>query len=141
MNQDLARIVRLKTMAEAAAQPTDKATPTELVEMAAVYVRLRWQARQLVERAGWSVEEFDAEMPSLDEADVRNAQEMHSRSRMSASAAMNAVALGGRARVLLAQLAAWAQGYQQTFELEAQIEANAAAKMEAAKRGRPGFTP
>jgi hypothetical protein len=50
-----------------------------------------------------------------------------------------AVSRGQRARVLLGQLAAWAAGFQETFELEARLETDARVKAEESRRQPPGF--
>jgi hypothetical protein len=136
VNTDLAAIVRIKRMAEAAASPAaDGRRPTtvEAVEMAAAYERLQRQARDLTQRAGWSVDEFDAEMPELsDEPSVapsRSGTGLHPDLRR-----------GLRAKVLLGQLSAWAAGYQEVFELDARLDAEARAKVEQSRRGPTGFT-
>jgi hypothetical protein len=116
-------------MAEAAAGSTRESAPMlgEAKEIAAAYVRLRAQARALTERAGWSVEDFDAELPELVDDDQRR------------EGTTNEMRLALRGRVLLGQLAAWAAGYQETFEIEARLEADARAKAEQTRRGPAGF--
>ena len=58
---------------------------------------------------------------------------------LSGDRAYDTVSAGLRARVLLGQLAGWAQGHQEAFELEAQMKANAESKAAASKRGTTGF--
>ena len=114
----------------------------EAEEISKVYERLRVEARKVHIRAGWGTEdEFDSEMPPLGQ-DLEPG--LSPIAAISASATSHrAVRVGLRARVLLGQLAAWAGGHQETFEIEAQFEANAAAQAAAAvAAARPpmGFT-
>jgi len=139
---DLREIIRIKSMAEAAADtgPRDAYPyPEQGGEMARAYERLREQARALHERAGWGTESFDAEVPALDlpAPDLRGAERQMG--RFAGNLPHEAVSAGVAAKVLLRQLAAWAAGHQETFEVEERMKANAAAKLEAAKRGGVGF--
>jgi hypothetical protein len=112
---DLRDIIRIKAMAEAAAtalppHPRDAQSD----EVAATFVRLRAQALALHKRAGWGDEDaFALEIPVL-------------------AGYPAPIQRGDRARVLLGQLAAWAAGYQEAFEVEEQMKANAAARAAAA---------
>jgi hypothetical protein len=65
LSNDLRVVTRLKEMAKAGANVAEYPSQSESEEMINAYRRLREEARKLVERAGWSVEEFDDEMPDL----------------------------------------------------------------------------
>ena len=126
-NPNLRSVIRIKTMARAAIPDTETVHSDTAWEMAKAYERLREEARKLSENAGWdSGDEFDAEMPPIRFPEVPG----------------NARPLGRRARVLLGQLAGWAEGHQEAFELEARFKADAEAKQRAAaeaQRPTPGF--
>jgi hypothetical protein len=145
-SQNLRAVIRLKTMAHAAAEAGDANTPDVGGELAATYERLRLEAMALAERAGWNTDDsFDRELPPL--GNVVSSRRLP-RGMASQQGMVNALAKGQRARVLLGQLAAWAEGYQEVFELEERFKADAEAKREAeAKKAKdagkrpPGFTP
>jgi hypothetical protein len=139
---NLRTVIRIKTMAQAAAAVSDQPGPEEGAEMAAAYERLRNEARKLNSSAGWGDDtSFDAEVPPIDATPIRDAPEVD-RMRMGSNAAFQAAAAGRRARVLLGQLAAWAAGHQETFELEESLKARAAAAAAEAKpRPQTGFGP
>jgi hypothetical protein len=123
-------------MAEAAADIDDKPEAAAIEAMEA-YTRLWEQARKLNERAGWDAEEFDQEVPFAEFADAPSVEDH--RARAYRLRALN----GPRAVFLLRQLAAWAAGYVEVFEIEARLKADAQAKAEAAasRRGPAGFNP
>jgi hypothetical protein len=129
VNPSLAAVVRIKRMADAAAGMGPRITTEQAAEAAAIYERLRAQARTLTDSAGWSVDEFDAELPELAPLHVPPGHERgyHEHGR------------GLRALVLLGQLSAWAAGYQEVFELEARLDAEARAQVVEARRRSPGF--
>lgn len=56
--------------AEAGREPEGYSPPAAGYEAAAAYLRLREEARLLNERAGWSVEEFDRDVPEPDLGDL-----------------------------------------------------------------------
>ena len=117
-SSDLRTIIRIKHMAEAAANVSDKPGPEEGVEMAAAYDRLRAEAREVFDRAGWGdAEKFDSELPQLNRVSVKRESITYS-ADASGAEAYEAAASGRRARVLLLQLAAWAAGHQETSEVE-----------------------
>jgi hypothetical protein len=68
---DLRAVLRIKQMAaEAGRDPTGPGLPSVNYEAAAACVRLREEARLLNERAGWSAEEFDRDVPYLEVSDL-----------------------------------------------------------------------
>jgi hypothetical protein len=139
---DLRNIIRIKRRAEVAAatgHADDYPNPEEGREMAVAYERLRKEARGINERAGWGSDGFDEELPPLvpekDGPPLGVHFDDHDQS-------WDAMERGTQARFRLRQLAAWAAGHQEAFEVEGQMRANAAAKMDAAKRETrqpPGF--
>jgi hypothetical protein len=136
LSADLRSVVRIKNMAETAAAIDDK-SETAAIEAMRAYGRLREQARQLNERAGWDSDEFDQEVPVGDFEEAPPVEDPRARSYR--VRAVN----GARATFLLRQLAAWAAGYVEVFEIEARLKAEADAKVQAAasKRGPAGFNP
>ena len=143
MNADLAAVLRIKRMAEAAAAPAAggrSPTAAEAVEMVAAYERLRQQARELTRRAGWSVDDFDAELPALSDAEPVARANRATSMAAGGVTAFQAVSRGLRVSVLLGLLSAWAAGYQEVFELDGRFEADAKVKAEQARRGPTGFT-
>jgi hypothetical protein len=134
---DLRVIVRIKHMAEAAAAADIDKSEAAAIEAMDAYTRLREQARKLNERAGWDAEEFDQEVPFAEFEDAPPVEDP--RTRAYRLRALN----GPRAVFLLRQLAAWAAGYAEVFEIEARLKADAAAKAQAAasRRGPTGFSP
>jgi hypothetical protein len=136
---DLRSVIRVKTMADAAASAVTTNHPSvpQGIELVGAYDRLRAQAQKLNTRAGWGTDdEFDEELPPLEAVD---AAAMHASPRIGASP--YAVTLGSQAQLRLRLLSAWAAGHQEAFELEEQMKANAEAKIEAAIQGsrRTGF--
>jgi hypothetical protein len=122
---DLHAIVRIKTMAQAAAMPPERPSIDASIQVVGAYERLREDARGIYERAGWgSAEDFDRELPPL-EANMAGGRAI--------------VGAGDQARVLLGQLAAWAAGHQEAFEIEERMRATAEAK--ARESGKFGFSP
>jgi hypothetical protein len=141
---DLRTVIRIKNMATAAATVAGERTPTapEGDEIGNAYERLRKQAQAVNLAAGWGTnEEFDEELPPLVLEQAR-ASGIVGSATSSARDSNAQVRRGLRGRVLLGQLAAWAAGHQEAFEVEEQMKANAEAKLaaatEAAKQ-RPGF--
>lgn len=133
---DLRAIIRIKTMAQAAARIAEQPGPYEGEEMATAYGRLRRDARGLSERAGWgSGDDFDAELPPLPDPSPPAHWGMDTEGWMDGLW----VEAGQRARVLLRQLAAWAAGHQEAFEVEEQLKANAATRAAASRRRPAGF--
>jgi hypothetical protein len=123
-SQDLRAVIRIKSMARAAADVREFKRSETGAELAAAYERLRQEARSLHERAGWGDgNSFDRELPPLH-------PDIATTSPMSA---------GRRALVLLGQLAAWAEGYQEVFEIEAGLRAQAEAKIKTASKQPTGF--
>jgi hypothetical protein len=110
--------------------------PDEAHEITGVYERLREQARDLNSRAWPEDQTFDRDVPPLTStASLRRLPRTMSRSQP----LIDAVASGQRASILAGQLAAWAEGHQEAFELEAKlkIEAEAKAKVAAAEAAKP----
>lgn len=135
---ELRSVIRLRTMAEAAANVAEQPGPNEGLEMARAYTRLRDEAAALCARAGWGTEEdFARELPPLNWPPP--GEMFNIRGKLTAQQAYDAVGAGQRARVLLGQLAAWAMGHQEAFAIEEQMRANAAAAGEARERRPPGF--
>jgi hypothetical protein len=122
---DLRAILRIKHMATEAGREPERgyAPPSASYEMAAAYIRLREEARLLNERAGWSAEEFDRDVPEPDFGDLPRPDDESDR----ASYELVSVA-GPRARLLLRLLAAWAAGHAVAFEIEARLKADAEAR-------------
>jgi hypothetical protein len=146
---DLRSIIRIKSMADAAAGTTDPnhwPMQQEGEELVGAYQRLRAEARAISMRAGWSEtgEEFDAEMPPLEGvSDPGPPLGVHF-DDYSPDPSVDPASQGVHARFRLRQLSAWAAGHQEAFELEAQMEANArvkAAEAVAAARAPLGFGP
>lgn len=110
-------------------------------ELVSAYERIRGEAKALATRAGWNHDDsFDQEVPPLVPQHV------------SATHAVTApfggpkqyqdVVSGRRANVLLGQLAAWAEGHQETFDIEARLKADAEAKRAAeAEKARTAAKP
>jgi hypothetical protein len=141
LNPDLAASLRIQNMAERAASDVAGDTPpySAAYEAAQAYIRLRAEGRSLAERALWSVEAFDSELPEPDFGELDDPSEpMHPR-----NAALDGMRVGPRARVLLNQLAGWAAGNVEAFKIEAGLKADADAKVaaEQGKRGPAGFAP
>lgn len=136
---DLRTIVRIKHMAEAAARVAEQPGPEEGHEMAAAYERLRAEAFELYRRAGWGDDEetFARQVPVLEAESLK--VRGPGRVLSDASLAYEAAAGGHRARVLLSQLAAWAAGHQETFEVEERLKADAAARAAQGSKGAAGF--
>src|SRR4051794_3309662 len=114
---DLRAVIRIKTMARAAISDSATPGPDEGEEMANAYERLRAEAQALNQRAGWgSADDFNRELPPIERTSPTPPQ-----SRVAAYAAANVnfhrAAAGRRARVLLGQLAGWAEGHQEAFEI------------------------
>ena len=122
-------------MAETAAN-IDR-SEAQAIEAVEAYRRLREQARRLNERAGWDADEFDQEVPAADFAEAKRGEDARARDHRHTNRN------GPRAQFLLRQLAAWATGYAEAFEIETRLEAEAEAKLRAAepKRGPAGFNP
>jgi len=97
--------------------------------MADAYERLRKEPRDISERAGWGADSFDNELPSLGGPEDGPSSSVHFDDH---DESWDAVERGTKARFRLRQLSAWAAGHQETFELEEQMKANAAAKLAAA---------
>jgi hypothetical protein len=139
LDPDLATSLRIQNMAEVAASDVAVEAPaySAAYEAAQAYIRLRAEARSLAQRALWSVDAFDRELPEADFGDLGDpSAPMHPR-----NAAMEGIRVGPRARVLLNQLAGWAAGNVEAFRIEAALRADAEAKAaaEQAKRGPAGF--
>ena len=133
-NANLRSVLRIKTMARAASAGTSELFSAETGwEMAAAYERLRQEARKLNDRAGWgNGDEFDQELPPLDSDPAAVARLLGS-----PPTAHQNISRGRRARVLLGQLEAWAEGHQEAFELEARFKADAEAKRQAPAGAKP----
>lgn len=124
-------MVRIKNMAREAADIEVKWSYVG-AEVTRAYERLRQDAKALATRAGWNDDDsFEHEVPELKPVDRGS----HNPS----------VVTGNQAKVLLGQLAAWAEGHQETFEIEARLRADAEARRaaeeeraRAAARQRPG---
>lgn len=136
-NLNLRAVLRIKTMARAAISPTEAFSGPTGEEMAAAYERVRLEARNLNKRAGWGDDEdFDRELPPLRDSTPQTTN----LAQRIGSTDHGDIEGGRRARVLLGQLAAWAEGHQEAFELEARLQADAEAKLRAqAPKNRPGF--
>jgi hypothetical protein len=135
-------------MAAAAADIGDPPMPAAAEEAAAAYHRLRSEARVLVERAQWSTDDFDAELPEGDfqvqtGTTVVFDEERFGRYEDKSLTFRLVSVIGPRARFLLRQLEAWAAGYQEVFEIDARLKAEAQAKVatQSTKRGPAGFNP
>lgn len=125
---DLRTVLRIKSMAKAAADVPEgrRISPERGDEMGAAYDRLRTEARALHVRAGWgAAEDFDAMLPPIVGGRVGR------RAITEQPAPVDAVARGERARVLLGQLAGWAEGHQEAFQVEEQMKTTAAARVAA----------
>jgi hypothetical protein len=116
---------RLKESVKAALGEDNMYGAPELVE---VYGRLREQARELNERAGWSTEDFEKEMPT---GPSGGRQGGGPRALLDRNA---------RIRMLLGQLGAWAEGNVQVFEFERKLEIEAKAKAAASQKPPVGFS-
>jgi hypothetical protein len=138
---DLGAVVRIKTMARSAMGSGDPTSPEAGQEMAAAYERLRGEAFALFQRAGWGDRDaFDRELPPLDPDRPRARATRAMAMAVGGHDAFQHLADGRRARVLLGQLAGWAEGHQEAFEIEARIKTTAEAKAKAAPaRQPPGF--
>lgn len=141
---ELRAVIRVKTMAAAAAATADYPTAEQGDEMARAYERLRREASAINERAGWgSAETFDEALPPITSGALINANISYARVGENVASmiargrnpAVEAVARGARARVLLGQLSAWAAGHQEAFEIEERLRAHAAAEI-AARSGQ-----
>jgi hypothetical protein len=101
------------------------AAPDEAHEITGAYERLRERAQDLNARAWPENQTFDRDVPPLTStASLRRLP----RGMSGAQPLVDAVASGQRASILAGQLAAWAQGHQEAFELEARLEVEAEAK-------------
>jgi hypothetical protein len=124
VNADLHAVVGITTMARALAG-YGQLDPDTAFEIVAAYERVRQDARALNVRAWPDDGSFDRDVPALTAtASVRRLPHTMS----SAQASVDAVAAGSRAVVLAAQLASWAEGHQEAFEIEARLTAAAEAK-------------
>jgi hypothetical protein len=133
---DLRAVIRIKNMAQAAASGSDQPGPEEGLEMAAAYERLRAEARALNRRAGWGEgEEFDKDLPPINTS-MGNSGPVYT---WLAGDPDQQVTIGRRARVLLGQLAAWAAGNQEAFEIEERLKADAATRAARRTKDPPGF--
>jgi hypothetical protein len=131
VSPNLSAVLRIKSMARAAAASGDANTPDVGRELAAAYERLRLEAKGLADRAGWNDDDsFDRELPTIGAAP---ALRQLPRAMVGQQGMVDALAAGQRARVMLGQLAAWAEGYQEAFELEERFRADAEAKLKAAQ--------
>lgn len=137
-NPNLHAVITIKRQArELAARPAT--APDEAHEITIAYERLREQARDLNARAWPEDQSFDRNMPPLTSTTSLNRLP---RGMSSSQPLVDAVASGQRASILAGQLAAWAEGHQEAFELEARLKAEAEAKVkvvaaEAAEAAKP----
>jgi hypothetical protein len=132
---DLHEVIVVKSMATALAASADPG-PDEALEIVAGYERARQRAKMLNDRA-WPGSSFDAEVPPSTPA-----QSVHRlpRGMEGHQAITDAQARGKRAMVLSRQLAAWAEGHQEAFEIEARLAADVAAKAKQQQsKGNVGF--
>jgi hypothetical protein len=127
MNQNLHAVTKIRSMAESLAKRTG-VVADEGCELAAAYERLRQQAKELNERAWPDDTSFDNDVPPL--ADRKSVRTLP-RGMSNAQASVDALATGQRAVLLAGQLAAWAQGHQDAFEIEARLETEAKARVQA----------
>lgn len=99
-------------------------------ELMKAFERIRQDAKALATRAGWNDDDsFEQEVPPLVPGRVPTTHRVAA--PFGGPEAYQLVASGRRAKVRLGQLAAWAQGHQETFEIEARLKANAEAKLAA----------
>jgi hypothetical protein len=133
VNANLHAVLRIKQQARELATHSG-AGPDEAQEITAAYERLREQARDLNARAWPDDQSFDRDMPALTST---GALARLPRALSSSQPQFDAVASGQRALVLARQLAAWAEGHQEAFELEAKLEADAKARAAAGKTTKP----
>jgi len=149
VTSDLRSVLRLKAMARTAAESGGDVgsypTEADAIELIAAYVRLRDEASKIHERAGWGIpEEFAADLPPLDGFAPTGIAPRYLLQPDPTPALINqTIERGVQARFRLLQLAAWAEGHQEAFEIEEQMRANAVAKVAAAERApRPpvGFS-
>jgi hypothetical protein len=118
--------VRIKTMAREAAA-VDVTTVEIGDEMVKAYDRIRQEAKALADRAGWNDDgSFDREVPSL--APEHVSARHQETAPFGGPEQYQVVVSGRRAKVLLGLLAAWAEGNQEAFEIEARLKANAEVK-------------
>lgn len=117
-------------MADSLAQQRDVAAD-EGYELAAAYERLRQQAKELNARAWLDDTCFGHDVPPL--ADRKSVRTLP-RGMSNAQASVDALATQQRAVLLAAQLAGWAKGHQEAFEVEARLEADAKVKVETQAR-------
>ena len=107
-------------------------------EIAAAYERVRQKAKALHDRS-WPEDEqaFDLEVPPLV---VSSASYRLPRGMQGHQALIDQRARGDRAIVLAGQLAAWAEGHKEGFEVEARLEAEARVRAsEKSDKGAVGF--
>lgn len=141
-NQSLHDVMTIRAMAEAVARRTS-VSPTEGDALADAYERARTRAKRMFERA-WpdDADTFDDELPPV--SAFKSSGRRLPLGMQSQQPLIEAVARGEQAVVYASQLAAWALGHQEAFELEARLEvdakAKAAAAREASKKGPTGFS-
>jgi hypothetical protein len=140
VNGNLRAVVRIKTMAREAAGVD--VTAVEIGdEMVKAYERIRQEAKALADRAGWNDDgSFDREVPPLV---AEHVSARHQETAPYGGTEQYQVFVSGRrAKVLLGLLAAWAEGNQETFEIEARLKANAEAKRAAeAEKAKAAVKP
>lgn len=138
VNPNLHAVMTIKRQARELAART-AAAPDEAHEITAAYQRLREQAQDLNARAWPEDQSFVRDVPPL--TSMTSLRRLP-RTMSGSQPLVDAVASGQRASILAGQLAAWAEGHQEAFELEARLEAEAEAKVkvvaaEAAETAKP----
>ena len=108
--------------ATSATDPNDRLAALALAE---TYNRIRGEARRLNERAGWSVEDFERELPVIQ---IPPELQGH----ISMDTMKQLAKLGAQARLGLSQLSGWAEGNVEAFKIE---EAYRAEKIKPKKTG------
>jgi hypothetical protein len=118
---DLRSILRIKNMAANAASATRPDDPYAAPALAETYNRLREEARRLNERAGWSAEDFERELPTIEVTEsVTGHVDIARQQRL--------LGLAREARIALGQLSGWAEGYEQAFVIEESLKAQSQQK-------------
>jgi hypothetical protein len=135
-NRDLHDVLLIKAMAAHLASTELAGEQGE--EIAAAYERIRQKAKALHDRS-WpgDAQAFDFEVPPLA---VNGASYRLPRGMQGHQALFDRRARGERAIVLAGQLAAWAEGHQEAFEIEVRLEAEAKARAtEKSGKSQVGF--
>lgn len=126
VDANLRRLIQIKSMARTAAASESPENPDSGLELAAIYARLREQAKHVATTVGLADDdEFDRQLPPLG---AEGSVQRLPRAMMGNQGAFDARARGQRALVLLGQLAGWAEGSQEALETAARAQAEAEAR-------------